>query len=160
VRPLPTATAVRQDLLRLRLDQMVDLSRPLAKLDWQFLEIRRRGLHRRSWTSTAADTADGWPCHPETRARSVRPIKCYANTGWRIRIISLLYGEQFFCHRLPSGRSSLTRWRQRMGKTGWWALPPESLDLVTSTGAAKPSDFTQVIVDTTVQPKANHIPHW
>ena len=28
----------------------------------------------------------------------------------------LLCGEEFFCHRLPFDRSSLTRWRQRMGE--------------------------------------------
>jgi hypothetical protein len=27
-----------------------------------------------------------------------------------------LYGEDFFCHQLPSDRSSMTRWRQRMGE--------------------------------------------
>lgn len=28
----------------------------------------------------------------------------------------LFCGEEFFAHRLPFGRSSLTRWRQRMGR--------------------------------------------
>jgi IS5 family transposase len=30
----------------------------------------------------------------------------------------LLCGEAFFRHRLPFDRSSITRWRQRMGKSG------------------------------------------
>ena len=66
----------------------------------------------------------------------------------------LFCGEEFFAHRLPFERSSLTRWRQRMGAERLSALLQESLSVATRTGAAKPADFTQVIVDTTVQEKA------
>ena len=66
----------------------------------------------------------------------------------------LFCGEEFFRHRLPFDRSSLTRWRQRMGEEKLVALIQESLSAATRTGAAKPSDFSKVIVDTTVQPKA------
>ena len=38
------------------------------------------------------------------------------------------------------------------------ALIQESLNVATRTGAAKPSDFSKVIVDTTVQPKAVTFP--
>ena len=65
----------------------------------------------------------------------------------------------------------MTRWRQRMGgapegcargrlveggggEDRLVALLQESLAAATRTGAAKPADFTRVIVDTTVQPKA------
>jgi hypothetical protein len=30
-----------------------------------------------------------------------------------------LCGEDFFCHSLPFDRSSMTRWRQRMGRKSW-----------------------------------------
>jgi IS5 family transposase len=63
-------------------------------------------------------------------------------------------GEEFFRHKLPFDRSSMTRWRQRMGEDRLVALIQESLNVATKTGAAKPSDFSKVIVDTTVQPKA------
>ena len=62
-------------------------------------------------------------------------------------------GEEFFTHELPLDRSSLTRWRQRMGDERLEVLLQESLSVAVRTGAAKPSDFTQVIVDTTVGPK-------
>jgi IS5 family transposase len=62
-------------------------------------------------------------------------------------------GEEFFCHALPFDRSSLTRWRQRMGEERLSALVQESLSVATRTGAARPSDFARLIVDTTVQPK-------
>ena len=58
----------------------------------------------------------------------------------------------------PFDRSSMTRWRQRMGEEKLTALLQESLSLATRSGAAKPADFTRVIVDTTVQPKAIAFP--
>ncbi len=62
-------------------------------------------------------------------------------------------GEEFFQHRLVFDRSSLTRWRQRMGEEKLQALLQESLAVATKAEAIKPSDLNRVIVDTTVQPK-------
>ena len=70
----------------------------------------------------------------------------------------LFCGEEFFRHKLTFDRSSLTRWRQRMGEEKLVALIQESLSVATRTGAAKPADFSKVIVDTTVQPKAVAFP--
>src|SRR5208283_5279928 len=64
-----------------------------------------------------------------------------------------LCGEEFFQHRLVFDRSSLTRWRQRMGEEKLQALIQESLSVATRSGALKPSELSRVIVDTTVQPK-------
>jgi IS5 family transposase len=50
-------------------------------------------------------------------------------------------------------RSSLTRWRNRMGEERLQALLQESLSVATRTKAIKPSELSRVIVDTTVQPK-------
>ena len=63
-----------------------------------------------------------------------------------------------FQHKATFDRSSLTRWRQRMGEEKLVALIQESLNVATRTGAAKPADFSKVIVDTTVQPKAVAFP--
>ena len=70
----------------------------------------------------------------------------------------LFCGEEFFRHALVFDRSSMTRWRQRMGEEKLVALIQESLNVATRTGAAKPADFSRVIVDTTVQPKAVAFP--
>ncbi|TIN32039.1 MAG: transposase, partial [Mesorhizobium sp.] len=64
-----------------------------------------------------------------------------------------LCGEEFFRHELPFDRSSMTRWRSRMGEERIVALLQESLSIAVKTGAMKPTDTRQVIVDTTVQPK-------
>jgi transposase, IS5 family len=61
--------------------------------------------------------------------------------------------SEFFRHELPFERSSTTRWRQRMG-----ALLQGSLYVAVRLGTAKPADFTQVIVDTTVQEKKAAFP--
>jgi IS5 family transposase len=62
----------------------------------------------------------------------------------------LFCGEDFFQHKQTFDRSSMTRWRQRMGEEKLVALIQESLNIATRTGAAKPTDFSKVIVDTTL----------
>jgi transposase, IS5 family len=52
----------------------------------------------------------------------------------------LFCGEEFFCHKLPFDRSSLTRWRQRMGEDKLIARIQDSLAVATRMGAAKPAD--------------------
>jgi hypothetical protein len=63
-------------------------------------------------------------------------------------------GELSFCHKLPFDRSSLTRWRQRLGEEQLVALIQESLAVAHKTGALGTKDLERVVVDTTVQPKA------
>ncbi len=70
----------------------------------------------------------------------------------------LLCGEEFFCHKLTFDRSSMSRWRQRIGEDKLVAMLQESLHFATRSGGAKPPDFSRVIVDTTVQPKAITFP--
>src|SRR5437016_2081629 len=62
-------------------------------------------------------------------------------------------GQECFQHRLVFARSSLTRWRNRMGEERLQALLQESLSVAVRTKAIKPSEFSRVIVDTMVQPK-------
>jgi len=63
-------------------------------------------------------------------------------------------GEQVFRHDLPFDRSSMTRWRQRLGEEHLAALLQESLSVAHKTGALETKDLERVVVDTTVQPKA------
>ena len=63
-------------------------------------------------------------------------------------------GELSFCHEPPFDRSSLTRWRQRVGEEQLAALLQESLAVAHKTGAIESKDLERVAVDTTVQPKA------
>jgi hypothetical protein len=54
----------------------------------------------------------------------------------------LFCGEEFFQHRAPFDRSSMTRWRQRLGEEKVAALIQESLNVAPRTGAAKPTSCT------------------
>jgi len=59
---------------------------------------------------------------------------------------------------LAFDRSSLTRWRQRMGEDKLKALLQESLAVATRTDAMKPSDLTRVVIDTTVAAEGGDVP--
>jgi transposase, IS5 family len=63
-------------------------------------------------------------------------------------------GEVVFQHAAPYGRSSLTRWRQRLGEEQIAALLQESLSVAHRAGAIDTKDLERVVVDTTVQEKA------
>ena len=77
MRPRERRDTGEQDLFRSRLDQIIDMDHPLAKLaraiDWSFLEQAfRRGVSRRRWPAAAADAADGRSCHPQAHLQSQR----------------------------------------------------------------------------------------
>ena len=125
MRPARRDQSGQQDLLRSRLDQIVDLAHPLAKLargiDWRFLEQRLGAVY-----------TDG-PGRPPLPTRLVAGLMILKHThnlsdeelcaGFLENPYSQLFcGEEFFRHKLPFDRSSLTRWRKRMGEEKLVAL--------------------------------------
>ena len=145
-----------QDLFRSRLDQIIDLRHPLVRLagetDWAFLE-RRFG--------EAYEDGPGQPPLPTRLMAGLMILKYTYDLSDEVlceRWVENPYyqyfcGEEFFQHELVLDRSSLTRWRQRMGEEKVKALLQESLSIAAKTGAVKPAQLSEVIVDTTVQPK-------
>ena len=157
MRPKESRDSGQKDLFRARLDQIVDMTHPLAKLaatiDWRFLEQRFGAVY--------SDAAG----HPPLSTRLMAGLAILKHmhdlsdealcARWLENpYFQLFCGEEFFQHKLVFDRSSMTRWRQRMGEEKLVSLIQESLIVATKTGAAKPADFSKVIVDTTVQPKA------
>jgi hypothetical protein len=63
-------------------------------------------------------------------------------------------GEQFFRHKLPLDRSSMTRWRDRIGADKLELLLAETLRVALRTDAVTPQACKRVTLDTTVQTKA------
>jgi IS5 family transposase len=63
-------------------------------------------------------------------------------------------GAQVFRHELPFDRSSMRRWRQRLGEDHLAALLQENLPVAHKMGALATNDLERVMVDTTVPPKA------
>jgi transposase, IS5 family len=157
MRPKERRESGQNDMFRARLDQIVDMNHALAKLartiDWGFLE--------RTFGAVYQDVA-GRPPLPTRLMAGLAILKHMYDLSDEVLCerwvenpyYQLFCGEEFFQHKLVFDRSSMTRWRQRMGEEKLVALIQESLSVATKTGAAKPSDFSKVIVDTTVQPKA------
>ena len=156
MRPPERRETGEQDLFRSRLDQIIDLKHPLAALgrtvDWGFLE--------REFGAVYTDDP-GRPPLPTRLMAGLAILKHTYDLSDEVlceRWVENPYyqffcGEEFFQHRLVFDRSSLTRWRNRMGEERLQALLQESLSVATRTEAIKPSELSRVIVDTTVQPK-------
>jgi IS5 family transposase len=156
MRPKERGDSGQTDLLRSRLDAIIDMSHPLVKLartiDWSFLERQFGAVY------------EDKPGRPPLPTRLMAGLAILKHTydlsdealceRWvENPYYQFFCGEEFFQHRLVFDRSSMTRWRQRMGEEKLQALLQESLAVATRTEALKPSDLNRVIVDTTVQPK-------
>ena len=63
-------------------------------------------------------------------------------------------GERYFQHELPCDPSSLVRWRQRLGEAGCEWLLAQSIAAATKGRVIKRASLDEVVLDTTVQPKA------
>jgi IS5 family transposase len=124
----------QNDLFKARLDQIVDTDHALAKLgraiDWRFLEERFGALY--------SDKA-GHPPLPTRLMAGLSILKHMHDLSdedlcarWVENPYDQLFcGEEFFQHKLTFDRSSLTRWRQRMGEEKLVALIQESLAVAT-----------------------------
>jgi transposase, IS5 family len=141
MRPRERRESGKQDLFRSRLDQIIDMNHALVKLartiDWRFLEEKFGAVYTDK------------PGQPPLPTRLMAGLAILKHT----------YDlSEFFQHALVFDRSSLTRWRQRMGEEKLQALLQESLAVAPRTEAMKPSDLARVVIDTTVQPKAVMFP--
>jgi len=155
-RPRERRETAEQDLFRSRLDQILNMKHELVRLaqaiDWPVLEQRSGEVY-----------SDG-PGKPPLPTRLMAGLAILKYTfdlsdealcaRWvENPYYQYLCGEAFFRHELPFDRSSMTRWRQRMGEERIKTLLQESLVIAVKTGAMKPQDTRRVIVDTAVQPK-------
>ena len=161
MRPRERRETGEQDMFRSRLDQIIDLNHALVKLarviDWRFLEERFGSIYT---------DGPGGPPLPTRLMAGLAILKHMHDLSdealcerWLENpYFQFFCGEEFFQHRLVFDRSSLTRWRQRMGEEKLMALLQESLAVATRTEAMRPKDLSRVIIDTTVQPKAVMFP--
>src|SRR5258708_3688710 len=155
MRPRERGDTGQTDLLRSRLDAIIDMSHPLVRLaraiDWSFLE---QGL------GTVYEDKPGRPPLPTRLMAGLAILKHSYDLSDEMlceRWVENPYyqffcGEEFFQHRLVFDRSALPRWRNRMGEARLQALPQESLSVATRTRAIKPVQLSRVILDTTVWP--------
>ncbi len=147
----------QKDLLRSALEEIINMGHPLVRLaseiDWTFLDGR---------FGSVCQPGPGQPGLPTRLVAGLFILKHMHNLSDEVlcaRWVENPYyqyfcGELSFCHKLPFDRSSLTRWRQRLGEEQLAALIQESLAVGHKTGAIETKDLERVVVDTTVQPKA------
>ncbi len=156
--------AVSQRLFRARLDALIDLSHPLAKLarlmPWDGIENAVSGV---------------FPPAPAGAGRAALPIRLMAGLLYLKHAYNLsdeatcerwfknCYWQYFtaevnFQTRLPCGPSSSTRWRQRLGEAGMEELLAQTIEAGKSMRAANVEDLGRVIIDSTVQEKAMGLP--
>ena len=146
----------QKDLLRPALDQIVDPGHPLVRLakeiDWDFIDGR---------FSSVCRPGPGQPPLPTRLVAGLFILKHMHNLSdedlcarWLENpYYQYFCGEESFQHALPFERSSLSRWRRRLGEEQLSALIQESLSVAHKTGALASKDLERVAVDTTVQPK-------
>jgi IS5 family transposase len=156
MRPRERRESGAQDLFRARLDQIIDMDHALVRLartiDWGFLEEKLGAVY---------EDGAGRPPLPTRLMAGLAILKHTYDLSDEVLCelwlenpyYQYFCGEEFFQHRLPFDRSSITRWRSRMGAERLQALLQESLAAATRSGAIKPSDLARAVVDTTVQPK-------
>src|ERR1700710_2514721 len=119
MRPRERRESGEQDLFRSRLDQVINMDHALAKLartiDWVFLEEKFGAVYK--------DGA-GQPPLPTRLMAGLAILKHTYNLSDEVvcelwienPYYQYFCGEEFFQHRLPLDRSSMTQWSHRMGE--------------------------------------------
>src|SRR3954449_1497015 len=152
-KPLPSRG---DDLSRPRLDAIIDARHPLVQLagliDWARFD--------EAFGSLYAETGrPGLPTRLMVGLHLLKHMDGLSDEAVCARYLDSPYaqlfcGETFFQHALPLDRSSLTRWRQRIGAERLEVLLAESLAAARRGGAVEDKHLQRVTIDTTVQPKA------
>jgi IS5 family transposase len=151
----------QDDLFRSRLDQIIDMEHELVRLagliDWRLLASKLGEVY---------SDAPGQPPLPTRLMAGLAVLKHTFNLSDEELVrrwvenpyFQYFCGEEHFRHKPPFDRSSMTRWRQRMGAERLDFLLQESLAVALKTEAIAVKDLSRIIVDTTVQEKAITFP--
>lgn len=158
----PKDTSIPQDeLFRSRLDQIINLDRPLVHL-----------ADRLEWDKFAEEFGT---MYDDKQGRPGLPIRLMVGLTYLGRIYDLgdeevverwidnpywqyFCGEEYFQHEPPCDPSSLVRWRQRIGEKGVEFLLGQTVEVAKRAKMLSKHDLGKVNVDTTVQEKAIRYP--
>src|SRR6201981_1075661 len=149
----------QDDLFRPLLEEIINLRHPLrggrraGEMCWDFLAGR---------FSSVCRVGPGQPPLPTRLVAGLFILKHMHNLSdealcerWvENPYFQYLCGEVVFRHELPFDRSSLTRWRQRLGEGQIAAVLQARLSVGHRTGAMATKDLESVVGETTVQEKA------
>ena len=157
MRPKQPDQSETPELFRARLENLIDRRHPLVRLaeliDWRVFEesfgpLYKEGVGR-----------PGLPTRLMVGLHLLKHMDGLSDEAICARYldspyVQLFCGESYFRHALPLDRSSMTRWRKRIGAERMEALLVESLDAARRGGAVAQKHLRRITVDTTVQPKA------
>ena len=156
MRPKQPEAEPRDDLFRARLENLVDPRHALARLagliDWGRFEAEFGALY-------TDGGRPGLPTRLMVGLHLLKHMDGLSDEAVCARYLDSPYaqlfcGETFFQHALPLDRSSMTRWRRRIGPERLELLLAESLAAAQRGGAVEERHLRRVTIDTTVQPKA------
>jgi transposase, IS5 family len=156
MRPRSPAEDEGEDLFRSRLANMLDprhaLLRLAAVIDWAALDAAFGPLY--------ADAGrPGLPTRLLAGLHLLKHAKGLSDEQVCAQWVENPYfqafcGEAWFQHRLPLDRSSMTRWRRRIGPERLEAVLAETIATARRAGAMDARHARRVTIDTTVQTKA------
>lgn len=153
----PKKLKLRDDeLFRMQLVNMIDMEHPLVKLagmiDWSRFDEAYGGFYTQKGRP-------GLPTRLMAGLHLLKHMEGLSDESVCRRWVENPYfqyfcGEQFFRHKLVLDRSSMTRWRDRIGADKLELLLAETLAVAVRTQAVSERAMERVTVDTTVQTKA------
>jgi IS5 family transposase len=144
------------DIFRSRLENIIDMRHPTVllaqRIDWDAMNTSFGKFY----------TEKGRPALPTRLLVGLHLLKhmhglsdeAVCATWVENPYAQYFCGRQFFEHKLVLDRSSMTRWRKRVGADQLEALLAETLRIALETNATTPEALERVTVDTTVQTKA------
>jgi IS5 family transposase len=145
----------QNELFKVRLVDLIDLSHPLCRLstliDWQQLDAEiAPNFSDQGAPALPTRLVAGliYLQHAEKLSDEAVVERWVQNPYWQY-----FCGERFFQHQFPCDPSSLTRWRKRLGETGCEWLLASTINAGLSGGAITKTSLKRVVVDTTVQEK-------
>jgi IS5 family transposase len=160
MKPRKQRRSSSDDLFRSRLENIINLRNELVvlgdRIDWGFFEEAYEAFY----------SEEGRPGVPTRMMVGLHILKHMYDLSDELVCARWVYdpyfqhftGEEYFQHELVIDRSSMTRWRERIGPEGLEKVFQESLGVAHRTGALRAQDLKRVTVDTTVQEKAITFP--
>ena len=156
MRPKQATATPQDDLFRARLENLIDLRHPLVRLagliDWGRFEAEFGALY-------TDGGRPGLPTRLMVGLHLLKHMDGLSDEAACTRYLDSPYaqlfcGEAYFRHALPLDRSSMSRWRRRIGPERLELVLAESLAAAQQCGAVEEKHLRRVTIDTTVQPKA------
>ena len=156
MRPKEPLTTTTDDLFRARLSNIINPRHEVVRLaqmiDWRMFETAFGPLYAEV----------GRPGLPTRLMVGLHLLKHVFNLSDEVvcaRWVENPYyqhfcGFDYFQHELPVDRSSMTRWRERIGPAGMEVLLKATIAAGLDGGVVAAKELERVTVDTTVQPKA------